>query len=184
MEEKTASDIQPRGRGRPRKFKPDGPTEVYVEPEALQEKPIVLTQHQANMLLKSIKPPKPRSEAQKANALRLGQLARERFAKLKTEKEALAQEKARLAEEAKKKQAKILVKPKKKRAIKPKPISIPEDQEEEEEEEEDEDDSIQVVKKSSNKAKELVEQVTEIDNRINALRSNTSGNRYDSLVRF
>lgn len=178
------SDPAPkRTRGRPKKIIEP---ELYVEPETLQDQPLTISHSQAKALLKTIRPPKPRSEAQLANAKRLGEMAKERWAKLNTEKAELARIKAeaeaKAEEERRARSAKLKVKPKRTYTKKPKPEVVAE--EEEDDEEEEEDDSIQkAVKKSSHKASQLVQQVTEIDAKINQLKGTASG-RYDSLLRF
>jgi hypothetical protein len=163
-----------------KKVKPEG-GELLLPKEKLDEIPIVLSQSKAKALLKQIKPPKPRSEAQIEHMKKVVQANRERWQKEREEK-ALAEQQAK--EQLEKNSRKIIVKPMKKlgpRKPKPPPPIQEDDDAEEDDEEEEEPEPVKAVKKVSKKASELVEHVNQIEEKIKLLKT---GNRYDSLLRF
>lgn len=181
----------------------EGGETLYVSPELLKEKGIVLTKAQAKQLLKVDKPKKPRSQAQIDHINAVVQRNRERGLLRQKEKE----EQMKQAEEAKKAVAipiKVANKGKnnKQTSLVPiKRVQPPIEEEEEEEQEEDdlpprgrgqasqrEDDEdepqrIQAVKKVSKKAKELMEEMEQIDEKINLLKGRPV-NRYAHLLQF
>ena len=165
----------------------EGGETLYVSPDMLREKGIILTKKQAKQLLKVDKPKKPRSEAQIAHIQAVVQRNKERALIRMQEK----QEQQKQEEEMKKAVAipikvankgKAPIKPIK-RVQQPKAPAIVEEQEEQEEEEEEEPQRIQAVKKVSKKAKELMEEMEQIDEKINLLKARPV-NRYAHLLQF
>lgn len=163
-----------------KKLKPEG-SEILLPKEVMEEMPIELSQRQATALLKKVKPPKPRSEAQLEHIRKMVEKNKAKWEKARQDK-AKAEQQAK--EELEKASKKIIVKPLRKQIRKPKsvaPVMEEDEDAEEEDQEEEEEQPIKAVKKASKKATELVEKVNQIDDKIKQLRVT---NRYDSLLRF
>jgi vacuolar-type H+-ATPase subunit I/STV1 len=158
----------------------EGGETMYVSPDMLREKGIVLSKTQAKQLLKVDKPKKPRSEAQMAHIQAVVQRNKERALLRRKEKEAEQKE-----EEQKMRATAIPItvatgkgNPRKTiKVLSSNPSTIVEDEEDEEPQ------RIQAVKKVSKKAKELMDEMEELDEKIHLLK-NRPLNRYAHLLQF
>ena len=160
--------------------------QILVSPELLRERGIVLNASQLKRLMGPKHKKKERSEAQIAHTKKVVEANKARFAAMRAEKEAALAERKRQEEAV---AIPIRVKPHKKNkskagsTVKQPPPSITEEEENEEEEEEEEPSRIQAVKKASKKAKELLEEVEQIDQKMDLLRK-MPVNRYAHLLGF